>query len=394
MCNCCSYGGKMKHRVKGCFLRLFLCLLTLFGVCFAVNFSKISFAYAQVTSVSAQEENTCLHQNIEYQQTKEPTCAEAGELQRYCRDCNQVISIIPINKTNNHIYNDEWQVAENGHYSICSVCGESSAVEEHSNVDDLSWKLEKAPTQSEDGEKYKECEICHTKLISQKITKFSVDSQNANKTSDGAVSKNVVNESENIEVKLETSVAELRTRFCTIEDELALANGQTLTFTLKVKAGENIFSNEDKLLLNQAIGKGKNLNSFEFQLFKKLGDNEEVQILTIEEGKSLSFSVSLSNSEINTDSSKDRDYYFSYIDGGEVKKINASFNSNAKTLSVKINQFGKFALNYNDSQTPAVEANSNIWIWVAISAVAVVIISGVVIFAIKHKKKSPKSKTK
>lgn len=64
-----------------------------------------------------------------------------------------------------HTYGDEWESDENGHWQICTECGEASDVSAH----DFVWVADKIPTNTEEGLRHEECTVCGYKGASEVI---------------------------------------------------------------------------------------------------------------------------------------------------------------------------------------------------------------------------------
>lgn len=86
--------------------------------------------------------------------TTAPTCTEEGVRTYTCLDCGKTrTEAIP---AAGHTYGNTWMSDENGHWQICSVCGESSEISAHAFV----WVADKIPTTTEEGLRHEECTVC------------------------------------------------------------------------------------------------------------------------------------------------------------------------------------------------------------------------------------------
>ncbi|MBO4421859.1 MAG: dockerin type I repeat-containing protein, partial [Clostridia bacterium] len=94
------------------------------------------------------------HEYGEENITKTPTCTEEGEAERVCSVCGYVHKYA-LEKTGHTP--GEYQHDENGHYRVCTACGEVLDPAEHEYGEE---RVITAPTCTEDGEAEKVCAVC------------------------------------------------------------------------------------------------------------------------------------------------------------------------------------------------------------------------------------------
>lgn len=94
----------------------------------------------------------------EYTIDKEPTCTENGHKYRECKTCGerQEAEIPALG----HSPEEEWSSDEANHWHECIVCGEEFDKALHDFGD---WIIDREPTCTEAGHKYRECQTCGEK---------------------------------------------------------------------------------------------------------------------------------------------------------------------------------------------------------------------------------------
>ncbi len=91
----------------------------------------------------------------EWKTTKEPTEKEEGSRERVCTVCAfKEVETLPV-IDHAHKFGD-WMSDDNSHWKECE-CGEKSEEAEHTFGE---WKITKEPTEKEEGEETRKCEIC------------------------------------------------------------------------------------------------------------------------------------------------------------------------------------------------------------------------------------------
>lgn len=94
------------------------------------------------------------HSWNEGQVTTEPTCTAEGVKTYTCTACGATkTEAVP---AAGHNYGDRWYSDDNGHWQVCSVCGQATDPAEHT----LQWLTDQAPTATEPGSCHEECTVC------------------------------------------------------------------------------------------------------------------------------------------------------------------------------------------------------------------------------------------
>ena len=91
----------------------------------------------------------------EFTVDKAPTCTEAGSQSIHCKNCDAVKDSAVIPATG-HTPSAEWKSDENGHWKVCTVCGEKVDAAAHS----FKWVVDKEATAKAAGSKHQECVVC------------------------------------------------------------------------------------------------------------------------------------------------------------------------------------------------------------------------------------------
>ena len=88
------------------------------------------------------------------QVTTEPTCTVEGVKTYTCTVCGATkTEVVP---ATGHSYGDRWYSDENGHWQVCTLCGQATDPVEHT----LQWLTDTAPTATEAGSRHQECTVC------------------------------------------------------------------------------------------------------------------------------------------------------------------------------------------------------------------------------------------
>ena len=82
-----------------------------------------------VTSANTATDTSCLHESLAYRIVREATCTESGLASYVCETCGATVYSAKLPEKG-HIYRD--QSDEDAHWSLCTVCGATTAREPHS----------------------------------------------------------------------------------------------------------------------------------------------------------------------------------------------------------------------------------------------------------------------
>lgn len=98
----------------------------------------------------------------------EPTCGEAGKDMYACTVCGEVESR-DVAATGEHDFSGSWQSSEEGHYKVCSVCGEKDQVVPHVAADTPTTIRPQSSYPYHDGKTTLLCKDCGYEMQSETI---------------------------------------------------------------------------------------------------------------------------------------------------------------------------------------------------------------------------------
>ena len=117
----------------------------------------------------------CKHQSTYWEIDKQATCTEDGSKHKECTVCHEKLVTEVIEALGHDLVHHEKEdptCTNKGHkaYDTCTRCDYTTYVElPATGHTESNWIIDKQPTCTENGSKYKECTVCHEKLVTEVI---------------------------------------------------------------------------------------------------------------------------------------------------------------------------------------------------------------------------------
>ncbi len=166
--------------------------------------------------------------------------------------------------------------------------------------------------------------------------------------------------------KLEEDTTTVMEKVPFTEKEKALIEaGAEVVITLKAKDISETVSKEDKEKVENKVKEIKDQKIgmyLDINLFKQVGDNEEVKVPELK-GK-IKIQLTVPDELLIKDADKTREYSIIRIHDGEVSVIEAKFDADTKTLAFETDGFSTYALAYRDVvKAPDTGDSTSIAVW-------------------------------
>ena len=171
-------------------------------------------------------------------------------------------------------------------------------------------------------------------------------------------------------VEIETPIQDLMDAVPLTQEELQqVALGEDVKFWMVSVDGSSAISAEDKTLVDKARSGDIVGMYLDIDLFKQIGDNNPVQVTSLDE--KIAVTLDVPASLINSNNKKIRTYYVIRVHNGATTVINPTFDAANRTLTFKTDRFSTYAISYVDTTKPDIVKTgdeSQMGLWMSIFA--------------------------
>ncbi len=261
-----------------------------------------------------------------------PDNLKSGDYFYYCIITNAqggqaTTNVVRVSVPHTHEYGEDWCYNAESHWKECA-CGDKLDVTAHSYGE---WITDKEPTETEEGSKHRNCDVCSYRDIETIPKNGSLDKKE----------ELGVNAPETV---ISTSLQELAEAVLE-EDELdAVAGGEDIRIILAVEDAQNTVSDTDKTAVTSSLGSRKLGQYLDISLYKLIHESRSPVTQTKNE---ISITITIPDNLKNKDTETDRVYSVIRVHNGETSILEDT-DGDAGTITIQTDRFSTYAIVYEE----------------------------------------------